>query len=310
MGDSAVVTVVSTLKYEALGNDFLVFLDPSELPGTDEVDAAFVVAVCDRHRGIGADGVLVARPATPDAGGNVAGGDVAGADVAGGRLVDVRVADVRLELRNADGGRAETSGNGIRCLALALVDSGVVPGPDVLVSTDAGARLVSVLERTGCGAAVVRTEMGTLEVGEAGRAPLLGAGFEARHVNVGNPHLVLIGASLEGVDIAGVGRSLEGARPGGQNVEVVAPDGNGGLDLLVWERGSGLTEACGTGSCAAAAAGRAAGLVGDRVEVHNPGGTLVVELSGPEGTPSVWLSSPARRVFRAELVPSEIDGFG
>jgi diaminopimelate epimerase len=298
------VTVVSALKYEALGNDFLVFLDPSELPGSDEVDAAFVVAVCDRHRGIGADGILVARPATPGT------GRASGGGVAGGRLADVRIADVRLELRNADGGRAETSGNGICCLALALLDSGVVPGPDVLVSTDAGARLVSVLERAGCGAAVVRTEMGTLEVGEAGRAPLLGAGFEARHVNVGNPHLVLIGASLEGVDIAEIGRSLEGARPGGQNVEIVAPDGNGGLDLLVWERGAGLTEACGTGSCAAAAAGRAAGLVGDRVEVHNPGGTLVVEVSGSERAPSVWLSSPARRVFRAQLVPSEIDGFG
>jgi diaminopimelate epimerase len=295
MGHWTIVTAVSILKYHALGNDFLVFLDPSDLPGTDEVDAAFVVAVCDRHRGVGADGILVARSPITDGSGS---------------LVDVRTADVRLELRNADGSRAETSGNGIRCLALALVDAGVVAGPDVLVGTDAGLRLVSLVERTGCGAAMVRTEMGTLEVGPAERAPLLGAAFEARHVDVGNPHLVFMGASLEGVDIADLGRSLEHARLGGQNVETVAPDGRGGLDLLVWERGSGLTEACGTGSCAAAAAARATGLVGDRVEVHNPGGTLVVEMTGEALAPTVWLSGPARRVLRAELVPGEIDGFG
>jgi diaminopimelate epimerase len=295
MGDWGIMTVVSFLKYQALGNDFLVFLDPSEVPGTDGVDAAFVVAVCDRHRGVGADGILVARPADADDSALPANG---------------RVPDVRLELRNADGGRAETSGNGIRCLALALVDAGVVPGPDVLVATDAGPRLVTVLARNGCGSAMVRTEMGTVEVGEAEPAPLLGASFEARHVDVGNPHLVLMGESLEGVDIADLGRALEHARPGGQNVEIVAPDGSGGLDLVVWERGAGLTEACGTGSCAVAAAARAAGLVGDRVEVHNPGGTVTVELSGDASAPLVWLSGPARRVLRGEVVPSEIDGLG
>lgn len=287
MGDWLIVTVVSVLKYHALGNDFLVVLDPSDLPGAGEVDTDFVLAVCDRHRGVGGDGIMVARPVTPEG--------------------TERGADVRLELRNADGGRAETSGNGIRCLALALVDAGVLPGPDVLVSTDAGPRLINIVERTGRGTAIVRAEMGTLIVSEAEPAPLLGPGFEGRHVDVGNPHLVLIGDSLDGVDIAALGRSLEGARPGGQNVEIVAPDGSGGLDFLVWERGAGLTEACGTGSCAAAAAARAAGLVGESVEVHNPGGTLVVELSGEALAPSVWLSGPATRVLRAEIVLSDIE---
>ena len=287
MGDWAIVTVVSLLKYHALGNDFLVFLDPSDVPGTDAVESDFVVAVCDRHRGVGADGILVARPAASDGG--------------------LPTADVRLELRNADGGRAETSGNGLCCLALALVDAGVVTGPDVLVGTDAGLRRVSVVERTGYGAATVRTEMGTIEVGSAELVPLLGPGFEARHVDAGNPHLVLVGMSLDDVDIVDIGRSLEGARQGGQNVEVIAPDGTGGLDLLVWERGAGLTEACGTGSCAAAATARALGLVGDRVEVHNPGGTLVVELSGDALAPAACLSGPVHYVMRADIVPSAID---
>jgi diaminopimelate epimerase len=180
----------------------------------------------------------------------------------------------------------------------------------VLVSTDAGPRLVSLIERSGSGTAMMRAEMGTIEVGPSEFAPLAGSGFQARHVDVGNPHLVLVGASLDGVDIAELGRSLEDARPGGQNVEVTALDGSQGLDFLVWERGAGLTEACGTGSCAAAAAARAMGLVGDRVEVHNPGGTLVVELSGEDLAPTVWLSSPVSRVLRAELVLSEIDVLG
>jgi diaminopimelate epimerase len=284
------VTIASLHKYHALGNDFLVALDASGLPGGVELDADFVTALCDRHRGVGADGVMVVRPATA--------------------TDDGRLPDAEMELRNADGGRAETSGNGLRCLALALVDSGAVSGPDVLVATDSGPRLVTVLDRIDAATATVRTEMGTVRVGAAQMAPLLGGDWEARRVDVGNPHLVMMGSSLEGVDIAELGRSLEGAEPGGQNVEVVVPDGSGGLDFLVWERGAGLTEACGTGSCAAAAAARAAGLVGDRVEVHNPGGTLVVELAGDPLEPSVHLSGPATRAFRVELLPSEIDALG
>lgn len=288
MGDWIPVTVASLLKYHALGNDFLVSMNPDSLPGGEELDGDFVVAVCDRHRGVGADGVIAARLCSRD-------------ELTGGP-------DVVMELRNADGGRAETSGNGVRCLALALVDLGVVAGADVVVATDAGLRLVTVLERSGPATALVKTEMGTLKVGPEERAPLLGPEWQARHVDVGNPHLVLIGPSLDGVDIAELGRALEGTQPGGQNVEVIAPDGTGGLDLLVWERGAGVTEACGTGSCAAAAAARAGGIVTGRVEVHNPGGTLVVEQDGADVTaPTVWLTGPATRVGRVELELDEID---
>ncbi|MGH9169299.1 MAG: diaminopimelate epimerase [Acidimicrobiales bacterium] len=276
---------LSFLKYHGHGNDFLVCLDGSDLPGGDEVDADFVAELCDRHRGVGADGVMVVRPAT-------------------GR------GDVRMELRNADGGRAEMSGNGLRCLALALVDAGICSGPDVLVETDAGLRTVSIVERLSDDCSLAKAEMGTLLVGPEELAPLLGNGFQARHVDVGNPHLVFIGADLEGVDIVELGRSLEDARPGGQNVEVATPDSSGGLELLVWERGAGVTEACGTGSCAAAAAARAAGLVGDHVRVQNPGGVLDVDLSGDLQAPTVWLSGPACRVARIEIIPSGIDVLG
>jgi diaminopimelate epimerase len=275
------MTAVSFVKYHSHGNDFLVALDPSFIPGGDEADADFVAELCDRHRGVGADGLLVVR-----------------APLGSG--------DVRMELRNSDGGRAEMSGNGLRCLALALVDEGRLDGPDILVETDAGLRTASVGERLTACCAAVKAAMGTLSVGPEELAPLLGSSFSARRVDVGNPHLVLIGADLEGVDIAALGRALEDARPGGQNIEVVAPDGHDGLEMLVWERGAGPTESCGTGSCAAAAAARAAGLVGDEVVVQNPGGDLVVELAGEAAQPAVWLSGPACRVAKIEMAPSRM----
>lgn len=274
------------LKYEALGNDFLVSLEGHGLGGPvapdegDGLSAGFVAAVCDRRHGVGADGMIAARLA----------GEGEGRDV-----------DVVMELRNADGGRAETSGNGLRCLALALVDEGVLAGPDVRVATDAGPRLVSLLERLDAATAMLRAGMGRLAVGAAEPAPGMSPEWHGRHVLAGNPHLVLIGPSIADIDIGRIGPALEQAVPGGQNVEVIAPADDGALDLVVWERGAGATFACGSGSCAAAAAARAARLSGRRVEVRNPGGTLVVELDGPDLGPEAYLIGPASRVCSVEV---------
>ncbi len=291
MGDWWTVTTATLVKYQALGNDFLLALDPAGLPGTDELPDDFVIGVCDRHSGIGADGIIVVRPL----------GQEAAAD-------GCDMPCVAMELRNADGGRAETSGNGLRCLGLALVDARLVSGSQVCVVTDAGRRLVTVLERIDGASASVRVEMGTVAVGEAGPVPLLGGSWQARRVGVGNPHLVVWGSSLQGLDVAGLGAKLEAATPGGQNVEFVAPDGEGGLELVVWERGAGVTRACGSGSCAAAGAARASGMVGDRVVVRNPGGSLVVDLEGDDVlAPVAFLSGPATRVFAVELQHGEIE---
>jgi diaminopimelate epimerase len=278
VGDCPAVTTVTLLKYEALGNDFLIALDAGSfafVPGSEAL-ASFARRICDRHRGVGADGLIVAR--NPGAGG-----------------------DVAMELLNADGGRAETSGNGLRCFALALVDAGAVAGPELVVETDGGPVRAEVGARSAGGCAAVSVEMGPAAVGPPERV----GGHDARAVVIGNPHLVLLARSLEGVRMDEIGPRLEREVPGGRNVEAVAPDGSGGLELVVWERGAGLTQACGSGSCAAAAAARAAGLVGGHVPVHNPGGTLVVELSGTLATPEATLSGPACRVARVEV---EIDG--
>ena len=248
-------------KHHGLGNDFLVLLDGH--PAASPLDvAALARAACDRRRGIGADGLIVASPAGDDP-----------------------EADVVMELRNADGGRAEMSGNGIRCLAQAVLDAGLAAGPELRVRTDAGVRHLSVAPEMRPGLRQVTVDMGpaTVTVGEPGRAS----------VDMGNPHLVLMVRDLADVDLDELGR-----RHPDVNVEVVAPGPQAdSLDMLVHERGVGVTEACGTGSCAAAAAARVWGLVGDRVLVQNPGGPVTVDLKAD----TVLLTGPAQYVGRVEL---------
>jgi diaminopimelate epimerase len=156
-----------------------------------------------------------------------------------------------------------------------------------------GTRRADLVEG-GEGAADIRVEMGSVSVTPA-ESPI--AEREGFRVDVGNPHLVLLGERIDDVDLAGVGPSIEASWPGGQNVEVIALRGRDAIDLAVFERGAGITEACGSGSIAAAAAARLIGKVGDVITVHNPGGPLVVELSGADAArPTAWLSGPTRRV--------------
>jgi diaminopimelate epimerase len=186
-----------------------------------------------------------------------------------------------MELWNADGSRAEMSGNGIRCLARAVVDAGLVGGPDLVVQTDAGDRLVHVgLD----GSASV--DMGPAKVD---------AGDGVAEVDMGNPHTVLLLDDLAGLDL----EEVAAAWPG-RNVEctVVGP-GPDEVTMRVWERGVGETLACGTGACAAAAAAHGWGLVGDQVTVHQRGGDATVDI----GAETIILTGPAEHVASVE-VPS------
>lgn len=264
-------------KYEALGNDFLVLIDPG---GVARFDAALAAGLCDRRRGVGADGLLRVGVGGP------------------GRIT--------MALRNADGGLAETSGNGLRCAVLAACDAGLVTGQGpVHVRTGAGEVTAVLGERTR-GAARLRAEMGhCVVVEEASPVP----GWQAFSVDVGNPHLVLIaGESAPPLDLAEVGPRLERSRPAGVNVELVRLAGPDRLAFEVWERGAGATLACGSGSCAAAAAARRLGLVGDEVVVDNPGGRLVVFLDGEPAAPAAELEGPARRVATVILDDSWLAG--
>jgi diaminopimelate epimerase len=212
-------------KHHGLGNDFLVLL------GGDLVDGALARALCDRHTGIGADGLIQAERA-------------------GER--------VRMHLWNADGTRAEMSGNGLRCLGQALRHAGWIDGAgSATITTDAGPRTLTFLD--GGQSAV---DMGIVAELPGGR------------LSVGNPHEVRFVDDLGTAVDPGVADA---------NVELVVPGPEpDAITMRVWERGVGETQACGTGACAAAWAARQRGLVGDRVAVHQNGGTAIVELT-PDG---------------------------
>ncbi|HMC53460.1 MAG TPA: diaminopimelate epimerase [Acidimicrobiales bacterium] len=258
-------------KHHGLGNDFLVFVDSRhEVPLTAELARA----LCDRHRGLGADGLIRLGPGTS------------------------RVA-ASMELRNADGGVAEISGNGLRCAGQALVEGGVAVAGEVVVETAVGERKLWV-GRTGAdGSAAVRAEMGRPRV--LGEAPEWARGDvkSGMRVDMGNPHLVLLVADVGSVDLVQRGAHAEASVPGGVNVEFVTPGpGVDELTLRTWERGAGETLACGSGSCAAAVAARTWGLVGERVVVRNPGGPLQVECA-KDGT--VTLAGPTQLVAVVEV---------
>jgi diaminopimelate epimerase len=261
--------VLRLTKHHGLGNDFLVLLEP--LPGLDA--AALARRLCERHRGIGADGLIIAHPGT------------------GG-------ADVTMELRNADGTRAEMSGNGIRCLAQAVWDAGLSHRPDeLLVATDVGTRKVRLVDAARPGFVRAAVDMGPVKVVHDAPQYALGSVESAAFVDAGNPHLVLLDPALDDVDVATAGAAIEASFAGGVNVEWVWPGpGPGELTLRVWERGVGETEACGTGSCAAAAASVAWARTGPRVVVHNPGGDVLVELAD-----TAVLTGPAARIASVEL---------
>ncbi len=264
-------------KHEGAGNDFLVLLDAA-----DEVrlSAAEVRLLADRHRGVGADGVIRVGPGRDGC-------------------------DLSMELRNADGGEAEMSGNGIRCLAQAAVDAGLVSPPRFTVATGAGKRTIEYTAGTVPGLAEARVDMGPARLGPERAGGV--EGRRARTVDVGNPHLVLLGPGTSTVEVAELGPKLQSAFDAGINVEWISVehDAEGPfLDLRVWERGVGVTLACGTGSVAAAAAARSWEAVpsGVAVRVRNPGGMLVVSLGDGEDDPA-HLGGPVRRVADIDVHP-------
>jgi diaminopimelate epimerase len=267
---------VQITKHHGLGNDFLVVLD--EVNGRRlgaSVDGALAERLCDRRRGVGADGLIHGEQSLD--------GD----------------ADVRMHLFNADGGRAEMSGNGIRCLAQALAVARDEHETDYRIDTDAGRRLATVHASADFHDCVVQVSMGVVAAGPSVPGPLderLGGRFAT--VSVGNPHLVMEVADPAAVDLASEGGWLEQQFADGINVEFVAPSADpDALELTVWERGVGVTEACGTGACAAAFVARDWGLVGDRVRVDMPGGSAEVALDGAE----VTLIGPSHLVATIEL---------
>jgi diaminopimelate epimerase len=264
-------------KYHGLGNDF-VLLD--RRPGGADIDAAAARALCERRRGIGADGVLV--------------------------LLDAPGAEARMSVHNADGSHAEMCGNGIRCVVKHVVDHSAKRPEEVPIATDAGLRVCRV-RYNGAQVADVEVEMGAARwtaphLPEGGwlDASVPGHNLRGTAVSVGNPHLVLFDRPAEEAPSLGATLERHPAFRDKTNVEW-ALGGAGGLRVTVWERGVGFTQACGTGACAVAAAavrlGRAP--AAEWLSISLPGGRLEVQVA-PDFS-SIRLRGPATLSFEAVL---------
>lgn len=247
-------------KHHGLGNDFLVALVPQhvEVP----VDAAFARTVCDRRRGVGADGLLFATAISGDA-------------------------EVGMVLLNSDGSRAEISGNGLRCLGQAVLrDRGLRSG-ELAVRTAVGVRRLRSEPTDDPLVDLIEAEMGMVRPGpEVSGLPTDTMGgldvIDIIGLEIGNPHIVVRVPSLHDADPARFGPPIEAAVAGGVNVHVLAEEGTDTIRLRHWERGAGVTEACGSGACVSAVAARGWGLCGDEVRVLMPGGEATVLLDGHE----------------------------
>jgi diaminopimelate epimerase len=269
-------------KHHGLGNDFLVAL----LPQVPDGAADLARRLCDRHRGLGADGMILGTPVTP---GEAAAG-----------------AGIGFRLFNADGSPAEVSGNGLRCFAQALALDRGEAMLEIVAATPAGPRRLTLHPTGDPLVADASVEMGTVTDGPGVRGDLEGvpglpAVRRAATGDIGNPHLVLLVDDPGAADLAVLGPVLE-ARYGGINVHVVAPgDAPGVLRVSTWERGAGLTLACGSGACVSAARARDWGLVGDEVTVHMPGGVARVRLGDP-----VVLTGPTTFIAAIEVPDARI----
>jgi diaminopimelate epimerase len=266
-------------KYEGLGNDFVV-LD-RRATGVD-LDAATTRALCDRRRGIGADGVLVVLPAVGAAG--------------------------RMVVHNADGSLAQMCGNGLRCVVKHLARGAADRPAQLAVETGAG-RLVSQLDWQGDAVERITVAMGPARLAAPNLPPGPGGRFFRQPVgdvlgtaiSMGNPHLVLLDTPPERAAELGPALEVSALFPERTNVEFCKLDGHGGLLLTVWERGVGLTDACGTGACAAVAAHALDGrLPFDAwVKVTLPGGVLEIQVA--LDLSQVHLRGPATFVFEGAL---------
>jgi diaminopimelate epimerase len=280
-------------KYHGTGNDFVMIQD---LEGRLTLDPSLVVALCHRHLGVGADGVI--------------------------RIAPSEDADFFMDYWNADGEVAEMCGNGIRCLAKFVYDRGLTQKTDLDVDTRAGMKHL-LLEVADGVTTSVRVDMGEPaferkaipmvgppnESFEGEPFPVGALQFRATAVSMGNPHLVLIGDTDPAeIDVRGIGPSLETLEqfPERTNVEFVRVR-DGGVDVRVWERGVGETMACGTGACASLVAASRLGLVDRSGEVRFPGGALRVEWADDE---RVYLEGPAAFVFEGGLTPAWIAAVG
>jgi len=249
-------------KMHGARNDFIVVDARTQRFGDA---SSFARRACDRREGIGADGLILLEPSS--------------------------IGSVRMRILNADGSEAEMCGNGIRCAARWLDEAG--EGDRLDFETEAGIVRTEILAREP--EYLVRVAMGKPNVGT-----ITFDGSTEDFVEIGNPHVILVRRDVEGVDLERFAQRFQDDSrfPNGTNVHVAAKAGPNSLRVRHWERGAGLTPACGTGAVACAAVAIRRQIAKSPVEVLVPGGRLAVDWNGAD---AASLTGPAVRVFDAEV---------
>jgi diaminopimelate epimerase len=273
-------------KMHGLGNDFIV-ADNRNGKITDTEAPELARTLCKRRLSVGADGLLLLSNST--------------------------LADVRMRTFNADGSEAEMCGNGIRCLAKYCYENNIVRKPVLTVETLAGIKQTWLTTENN-EVKSVKVDMGTATF-ERNSIPMLGEGtcinqdlqvdgeqYKITCLSVGNPHCVIFVPDVAAFPVEAVGPKIENHKlfPKKTNVEFVQVLNLNELRVRVWERGCGETFACGTGACAAVAAGKRLGKVGGRVTVHLVVGDLVIDYAE-----RLLMSGPAEKVFEGKLFEEE-----
>ena len=276
-------------KMHGLGNDY-VYVNGFE---QDVADPARVAQkVSDRHFGIGSDGLILILPSG--------------------------MADVRMRMFNADGSEAEMCGNGVRCVAKYAFDHGLTKNNPMRVETGRGV-LSLALEMSGGKVDRVTVDMGepilslpSIPVDPERvtkgareheyRLPLteFNQSLDAAFVSVGNPHAVIFSPDVRSIDLSRLGLAVEHhpAFPRRINAHWVQVHSPGEVTMRTWERGSGITMACGTGSCAVCVAGVLTGRTARKLLAHLPGGDLSLEWR--EADNHIYMTGPATEVFSGE----------
>lgn len=263
------------VKHHGLGNDFLItFADRLPLDAS-----ARALQWCDRHRGIGADGLIYGLP-----------GENGG---------------IAMRLINSDGSAAEISGNGLRCFAHAIARSRNVAHLEIEVETVAGDRTCLVRATDDLTTVMATVDLGLVCPGPDPDvtdlvervSPLTGPIERWETAEIGNPHIVVQVPDPFDVILSEAGPAVEAHFPGGINVHFVARTGDDEITLRVWERGAGITEACGSGAAVAASVLHNWGEVGPMVNVAMPGGSAYVVVGDP-----IKLSGPSTFVAEVQAV--------
>lgn len=260
---------LSLTKHHGLGNDFLIALLDEEPAGLPELTRR----LCDRHTGVGADGLIVG---------------LGGLDAP------------QFILHNADGSRPEVSGNGLRCFGQALLTLSGLSHLEIDVTTDVGQRPMTVRRTEDPLVVAATVDMGAPSPGPPTDQVAAIAALSPRHVgsvDMGNPHVVLHVDEPGQHNMAAVGPAIEEHYlPVGANVHLIRPDGDAQITMAIWERGAGVTDACGSGACAAAVVGHQLGLTRASVDVVMPGGSAHVDVGD-----TIALTGPAAFVAALEV---------